>query len=424
MNVIQWPTISFVIATHNRCTVVESTLKRVRALRQAIPDSEIIVVDNASTDDTRCRIAPLVDSLICLRRNMGSCAKALGIEKARGQYIVFLDDDSFPRSGSLTRMVAHFESDDKLAAAGFRVHLPNGREEASALPGVFVGCGVGFRSAALQSVGGLDRSFFMQAEEFDLCFKLAAAGWKTAVFDDLHVVHMKTEQARKSQRTTFYDVRNNLRVAARFLPTPYYDIYKQDWSQRYGWLAMMNGHAAAHQRGVQAGHLLATRERAAYRGRRLSVKSFERYFRWSYTHERFRQLAQEGVSRVMLADVGKNIYAFYQAARRHCVQIVAIADDRFHLPGRRYRGLDILPVAQALAMDVDRVIVTQTASPLALASARRLEPLTMAPVACWFGDVDETAKVGSADLWQTVPMSSQVETIMGPAPRPQECLTL
>ncbi len=424
MNESPKPLISYVIATHNRCAVVESTLKRLRAVHATIPESEIIVVDNASTDDTRSRITPLVDSLICLRQNLGSCAKALGAEKARGQYIVFLDDDSFPRSGSLTRMIAHFESDEKLAAAGFRVHLPDGREEASALPGVFVGCGVGLRSSALRCVGGLDRSFFMQAEEFDLCFKLAAAGWKTAVFDDLHVVHMKTEQARKSQRTTFYDIRNNLRVAARFLPAPYYDIYKQDWSQRYGWLAMTNGHAAAYQRGLQAGRQSAARERTTYRGKRLSANSFERYFRWSFINERFRRLAQDGVERVMLADFGKNIYAFYQAARRHCVRMVAIGDDRFYLPGRRYRGLDILPLNQALAIDVDRVIVTQTASPLALASARRLEPLTMAPVICWFDKMDEASKVGSADLWQTAPVSRKKETIMGQSPSPQECLTL
>ncbi len=422
MNVSGRPTISFVIATHNRCAVVESTLKRVRALRQEVPSSEIIVVDNASTDHTRTRVAPLVDVLICLRRNIGSCSKALGVDRAGGKYIVFLDDDAYPKLGSLVRMIDHFESDDGLAAAGFRVHLPSGCEEASALPGVFVGCGVGLRTDALRSVGGLDRSFFMQAEEYDLCFKLSAAGWKTEVFDDLHVEHMKTELARKSQRTTFYDIRNNLRVAARFLPSSYYEIYRQDWCQRYAWLAMNDGHYAAYDRGIRVGRPLAARERVMYRRKRLHAISFERFFLWSEINERFRQLGNDGVRRVLLADLGKNIYAFYQAARRHCVQIVAIADDRFHRPGRRYRGLDILPVTQSLGIDVDRIVVSQTTAPPALASKKRLEALTSTPVVCWFGSNDKTLKIDNAYPVQTAPINSDVESVLGQKPRAREGL--
>jgi putative ABC transport system substrate-binding protein len=47
-----------------------------------------------------------------------------------------------------------------------------------ALPGVFVGCGVGLRAEAYAESGGLDRTFFMQAEEYDLSFRLAVAGWE------------------------------------------------------------------------------------------------------------------------------------------------------------------------------------------------------------------------------------------------------
>ena len=61
-------------------------------------------------------------------------------------------------------MIEHFEADPRLGAAGFTVHLPDGRLEGGALPGVFLGCGVGFRAEALRGAGGLDPSLFMQAE--------------------------------------------------------------------------------------------------------------------------------------------------------------------------------------------------------------------------------------------------------------------
>jgi GT2 family glycosyltransferase len=159
------PIISIVMATHNRRAVVERTLSQLDVCGLDRTDYEVIVVDNDSTDGTPAAIAHRVNRLICMPRNAGSTAKAFGADEARGRYIVFLDDDSYPRQGCLERMVGRFEDYGHLGAAGFSVHLPTGRKECAALPGVFVGCGVGLRAEAYKEAGGLDRTFFMQAEE-------------------------------------------------------------------------------------------------------------------------------------------------------------------------------------------------------------------------------------------------------------------
>ena len=197
--------ISFVIATHNRRNVVLATLRQVHSLGLNPSDTEIIVVDNASSDGSAIAIGEQFPDVRVMtpRKNLGSCGKALGVDVAQGQYVVFLDDDSYPWPGSIERMVSHFERDDKLAAAGFCVHLPNGGQECSALPNVFIGCGVGFRRQALTEVGGLDRSLFMQAEEYDLSFRLINAGWKVETFSDLNVDHLKSPQARLGRRTVY-----------------------------------------------------------------------------------------------------------------------------------------------------------------------------------------------------------------------------
>ncbi len=379
------PEVSLVLATHNRRDVVMHTLARIARCGLDRDAFEVIVVDNASTDGTPGAIAPLADGVVRLRANAGSCAKAVGVDRAKGRYIVFLDDDSFPRIGSIPRMIEHFEQHDGLGAAGFLVHLPDGRQESSALPGVFVGCGVGFRADALQSVGGLDRSFFMQAEEYDLTFRLVGAGWRVRMFDDLHVEHLKTACARRSRRTTYYDVRNNLRVAARYLPAPAYRLYRADWLRRYAWLAERDGHQRAHHRGARAGLGRAAIERRAYRGRRLTPAAFERFFRWEYVCRRMADLADSGVRRIALADLGKNVLAYQRAAQENSIDVLAIGDDRFAGPARRYRGIPLVTVESALKLDVEAVVVANTSSVHGASTLERITRRTSVPVHHWFG---------------------------------------
>jgi len=378
------PLVSIVLATHNRREVVAHTLSQLTHCGPPRGEYEIIVVDNASTDGTGEAVAGEVDLLIRLRRNAGSCAKAYGMDRASGRYVVCLDDDSFPRPGTLSRMVERFEADPRLGTAGFTVHLPNGQQEGAALPGVFVGCGVGFRAGALRAIGGLDRTFFMQAGEYDLSFRLVNAGWKVEVFDDLHVEHLKTEHARRTERTTFYDVRNNLRVIARYLPAPLDRIYRDDCLQRYAWLAQRDEHDRAFARGARAGRRRAILERWFYRRRRLSPEASEHFYRWTFIRQRMVELARGGVRRIILADLGKNILPFHRAASEAGIEIAAIGDDRFAAPGRFYRGVPVLPMEEALAGSHDGTVVSHTGPVHAARTQRLLTSLNASPVHSWF----------------------------------------
>ncbi len=385
MNTVPQPHVSFVLATHNRCAVLLDTLSRLEGCGLDRANYETVVVDNASTDGTAEAAAGMCDVLVDLRRNLGSCAKALGTHRARSPLIVFLDDDSHPRPGSVPRMIERFENDPALGAAGFVVHLPDGRLEGGALPDVFLGCGVGFRADALRSVGGLDRSFFMQAEEYDLTFRLVGAGWRVRMFDDLHVEHLKTACARRSRRTTYYDVRNNLRVAARYLPAPAYRLYRADWLQRYAWLAERDGHVRAHRRGALAGLGRAAIERRTFRGRRLATAAFEHFFRWECVCRRMADLADSGVRRIALADLGKNVLAYYRAARANSIDVLAIGDDRFAQPARRYRGIPLVTVESALRLDIEAIVVANTSPVHGASTLERITGRTSLPVHHWFG---------------------------------------
>ena len=380
------PLTSIIMATRNRRDVLLNTLAEVRAVARPEEAYEIIVVENRSRDHTAEAIRSAYPEVKLIKSpgNLGSCAKALGVEKATGRYILFLDDDSYPRPGSVERMIEHLEADRFLGAVGFQVHLPNGSRECSALPNVFVGCGVGFRTAMLRDIGSLDPSLFMQAEEYDLVFRMISAGWRVECFPDCHVEHLKVPGARRSARTVYYDTRNNLIVLLRYLPSAYYGIYRRDWNQRYRWIAAANGHRAARLRGLISGYACGIPDRRLYRRLRLNPETVEALFRFDEIQQRTTAVRRDGARRVVCAELGKNIYPFFRAARQCGLEIVAIADDRFAAPKRCYREVPIVPVADALEMKPDAVIVSNTSPVHAELAAERLRAATDVPVYNWF----------------------------------------
>ena len=380
------PQVSFVLATCNRRAAVRTTLEAIESIRGEAAGVETLVVDNQSGDGTADMVRQSFPgvTLLAMKRNLGSCAKAIGVDRAAGEYVIFLDDDSHPRAGSIARMIEHFRANPRLAQAGFTVHLPDGRLEGGALPDIYVGCGVGFRRDVLQAVGNLDRTLFMQAEEYDLSFRLVRAGYDIAVFDDLHVEHLKTTQARLTGRTVYYDTRNNLIVAARYLPDRWRVPLLQDYVQRYRWIAESNGHLRAYARGLREGLRHWRRNRYSYARWRLSQAHFERLFHFEEIARKMRELAVRGARRIVLADLGKNVFPFVRGARQAGLQVPAIADDRFARPGRCYRGIPILPTAEALAASPDAIVISNAAPVHAAATARRLAATGLS-AHLWFG---------------------------------------
>src|SRR5262245_40778764 len=89
------PVVSVIIPTYNRAGFLESAITS--ALAQTLQDFEIIIVDDASQDDTEKMLGQFQDSRITLVRhktNQGiAAARNTGVVNAKGKYIAFLDDD-------------------------------------------------------------------------------------------------------------------------------------------------------------------------------------------------------------------------------------------------------------------------------------------------------------------------------------------
>lgn len=110
------PEISVVIATYNRRRSLPRAIDSV--LAQEGVGFELIVVDDASRDDTRDYLATLCDPrlrVIALEHNAGpSGARNRGLDAARGEFVAFLDSDDAYRPGRLALPAAALRADPSL----------------------------------------------------------------------------------------------------------------------------------------------------------------------------------------------------------------------------------------------------------------------------------------------------------------------
>ena len=118
------PYVSVVICTHNRSTYLRQACDAILAADYPSDAFELLVVNNASTDDTP-RIAAQIaqerpDAVrVVDERRLGlSSARNAGIRHSRGDLIVFADDDAFPDRGWLHAMAEALRQDGVLVAGG------------------------------------------------------------------------------------------------------------------------------------------------------------------------------------------------------------------------------------------------------------------------------------------------------------------
>lgn len=353
MTISSPPKITYLISTYNRRDVLLDTLVK---LDQTGHSTETIIVDNASPDGTAAAVASRFPHVRLFPQtiNRGPCAKNIGLPHARGEIILFLDDDSFPIGDSLDRMLVHFNSDLRLGAAVFTVTLPDGTQECSAYPDVFIGCGTAFRTKALRQVGGLPEDFFMQAEEYDLSLRLLDAGWRVMTFSDLHVTHLKTKTARYPDRVTYLDVRNNLTLIARHFPDEWVLPFSYDWMRRYWMIAQTKGHQQAWRRGVRDG---VQRWIKGVERKPVSRATFERFVRKHEINHAMQNLRASGVRDLLLIDLGKNSLTTWRAAQAAGLSVIAIADQNLGNRGFTYRGVPIITDDDARHLRFDAAVI-------------------------------------------------------------------
>ena len=309
--------ISYILPTHNRPDRLAKSLTQIRRLRaddyETLGGAEVIIVDNAS-DSPTANPDRLDNGLpvrtIHLSSNLGAAARNVAAEQARGDWLIMLDDDSYPLDANFTHVL--HEAPQDIAAIGADIVLPNGRREAGGLPEVFVGCGAAIRRQAFLDTGGYDPTFHYYAEEYDLCAKLLLAGHRIVHDERFRVKHEKVSAGRDMNVILKHLVRNNGWIVQRYAPPKQRISMLHETIVRYGRIAELESAQAGYLEGLT--ELFATLQDQPQR--QMPPPLFDRFTGLSHARG---TLAESPLitdhTRIAIVDEGKNAWAVKQALR-------------------------------------------------------------------------------------------------------------
>ncbi len=216
------PKISVVIPTYNRaemlCACVDSVLANDGA------SLEIIVVDDASTDDTpdifraRFHNDPRVRYLRNDRNPLAAQTRNNGLAAARGEAVLFLDNDNLVAPDMIARMAAVLDDDATIGFVGalsiqartqtiwtlgsgynFFTSRPVNAHEGDALDAVkpaglyattYAPNAFMVRRSVAEAVGGFDGRYGIMYEEADFGYRVAATGCKAVICAEARTGHL------------------------------------------------------------------------------------------------------------------------------------------------------------------------------------------------------------------------------------------
>ena len=224
--------LTIVIVNWNVRDLLRRCLTSVLDAENPIPNLEIVVVDNASTDGSQEMVRAEFPSvrLVANDENRGfTAANNQGLALGRGRHLLLLNPDTEVVGDALATMVRYMDAHPEVGALGPQLLYPDGSRQPSrrrfptfatalvestviqqwwpdnrilrryymddtndgAIQPVdwVVGACLFTRREAYRQVGGLDEGFFMYSEELDWCRRCKAAGWEIVYLPTATIIH-------------------------------------------------------------------------------------------------------------------------------------------------------------------------------------------------------------------------------------------
>lgn len=218
--VVRSPAIAAVVVTRNRSALLRKCLDAIA--RQTFPVAELLVIDNASTDDTQSVVAQAAGgpTYVRLEHNLGSSGGFYegirqGYEKGYDWFWV-MDDDLIPEPDCLEKLTASpgfAEADTGIIAAAVKtpdgkleersrsrlldieayrtVKVCDAQENGNSVERIncstFLGLLVSRR--AVERVGLPNKEFFISGDDLEYCVRIDKSGLKGYLVWDAVVVH-------------------------------------------------------------------------------------------------------------------------------------------------------------------------------------------------------------------------------------------
>lgn len=225
--------LSVVILNYNVRFFLEQCLLSVQAALSDI-DSEIIVVDNNSKDDSCQMVKELFPEVILIenKENTGfPKGNNIGVARAKGKYLCILNPDTVVAEDTFAKLLNFSKSKENLGIVGCKLidgtgnFLPESKrniptpnvsllkmlgndkkyyashvsENEIGKVNVFVGAFMFVETEKYLAMNGFDEDFFMYGEDIDLSFRFVKKGFDNYYFGETTVIHYKGESTIKDK---------------------------------------------------------------------------------------------------------------------------------------------------------------------------------------------------------------------------------
>jgi len=226
------PLVSIIIVNYNGKTHLEECLSSLEKIDYK--NYEIILVDNNSTDTSVEYVKNTYPSItiIKLNRNYGFAEpNNIGAKNAKGDYLLFLNNDTTVNPNFISEMVNVLEQDPQIAICQSLLLKPNGEVDSS---GDFVdtlgrayssknkenevkkilsarGASMMVRKDSFWDLGGFDKRFFASFEDVDMGWRAWIWGYKIVLVPNSIVYHKGGQTVKQHlSEIRFHGVKNSL----------------------------------------------------------------------------------------------------------------------------------------------------------------------------------------------------------------------
>lgn len=273
------PDLSVIIVSYNTCQLLDDCLASLQKAEAPPGGLELIVVDNASADESVAMVRTRYPGVTLLvnEQNVGfSAANNQGARASNGRYLLFLNSDTRVNPDALVRPLQYLQENPHVGALTVRLIYPNGQRDPDNHRGFptpwnafchFSGLGRLFPrtprfNGYFQSyadfsqthavdviagsylmmpadlfwrIGGWDETYFFYGEDIDLCYRIRQTGAAIIYYPHVEVLHYKgassglrkesAEIARPPRETRIRVARESVRAMKLF--------YRKFYSQQY-----------------------------------------------------------------------------------------------------------------------------------------------------------------------------------------------
>jgi len=226
------PKISVIIVNYNGKKLLEKCLESL--FKSNYKDFEVILVDNNSTDGSLEFVTKNYSKVIVIKldSNKGFAEpNNIGSKIAKGDYLLFLNNDTVPTTNFISEMAIVLEKDRKIAICQSLLLKPDGSIDSS---GDFIdkmgivynsktkinqikeissarAASMLIRKKIFDTLGGFDEKFFFSFEDVDLGWRAWILGYKTVVVPNSIVYHSAGETVSKLKSdAAFHGLKNQL----------------------------------------------------------------------------------------------------------------------------------------------------------------------------------------------------------------------